>query len=141
MNLKIVISDKWIFYTPCNDDGLSELYSFLDSIDSEYEADKAGLLAKLKAASCFDQGPQNFNEAICHFVDDSERIFQIRHRRFRLLMFYSATERRAIICSSPFIKRCAKTPASEIEKARSIKRQYETAVSEGRIVVLPDEED
>ena len=141
MNLKIVISDKWTFYTPCNDDGLSELYSFLENIESEYEADRAGLIAKLKAASCYDQGPQIFNEKICHFVDDAERIFQIRHRQLRLLMFYSATERRAIICSSPFIKRRDKTPPSEIEKARSIKRQYEKAVSEGRIVILPDEED
>jgi len=141
VNLKIVISDRWTFYTPCDADGSSELYSFLETIGSEYEADRAGLLAKLRTASCQDQGPQFFNEKICHFVDDIHKIFQIRHRTLRLLMFYSATERRAVICSSPFIKRSDKTPSSEIKKARFIQEQYESAVNADQITILPDEED
>jgi hypothetical protein len=141
VNLKIVVSDRWTFYTPCDADGSSKLYSFLETIGSEYEADKAGLLVKLQTASCQDQGPQFFNEKICHFVDDTNKIFQIRHRTLRLLMFYSATERRAVICSSVFIKRSDKTPSSELKNARSIQQQYETAVNEGRITILPDEED
>lgn len=140
MNLKIVTRDKWTFYTPCNDDGSSELFSFLDNITSEYEADRAGLIVKLKKASYENLGPQFFNKKICHIVDEKNNIFQIRHRTLRLLMFHSITERRVIICSSAFIKRSQKTPSSEISKARTLQQQYETAVNEKSIVILPDEE-
>lgn len=141
MKLKIVISEKWTFYTPCNDDGTSELYSFLENIERKYEADRDGLIEKLRAAANDELGPQLFNIKICHFVDESNRIFQMRHRNFRLLMFHSDSERRAIICAAPFVKRTDKTPPEELKKARDIQQQYKAAVDEGRIVIVPDEED
>jgi hypothetical protein len=141
VKLKIVISNKWTFYTPCNDDGSSDLYSFLENLESKYDADKAGLVEKLSAASDHDQGPKLFNENICHYVDETNKIFQIRHRTLRLLMFYSTVERRAIICSLAFIKRSDKTPPSKIRNAVFIKQQYEAAIHKGRIVVLSEEED
>lgn len=141
MKLKTVIGNKWTFYTPCNDDGTSELHTFLDKVESKYEADRDGLLEKLKAAASDELGPKMFNETICHFVDEGNRIFQIRHRTFRLLMFYSETERKAIICASPFTKRRKKTPPEELRKVRDIQQQYNQAARDGQIVILPDEED
>lgn len=141
MKLRTVISNKWTFYTPCNDDGSSELHSYLENIESRYEADRDGLVAKLMAAAGDERGPKMFNEKICHYVDDNNRIFQIRHRTLRLLMFYSATEKKAIICASPFLKTTDKTPSGELKKARDIQKQYTKADSEGQIVIFPDEED
>lgn len=141
MKLKKVISDRWTFYTPCTEDGECELYLFLENIEHKYQADRDGLIAKLNAAAANDRGPQMFNTDICHFVDEENRIFQIRHRTIRLLMFYSATEKKAIICAAPFIKRRTKTPPEELRKARDIQQQYTIDASQGMIDILPDEED
>lgn len=141
MLLKTVISQIWTFYTPCDDDGISDLFEFIECADRSLEADVAGLLAKLDTISASPLGPKVLNQKICHYVDDRERIFQVRHGQLRLLMFYSLYERKVIICSSPFIKDTQKTPRSEIAKAVSIKTSYQAAAANKQVSIIPEEQE
>jgi len=58
VKLKTVVSDRWTFYTPCTEDGECELCSFLENIESKYQADRDGLIAKLNAAAASDRAPR-----------------------------------------------------------------------------------
>ena len=141
MFLKAICKQKWALYTPCDENGMSDLYTFFENIEERYQPDAYGLLAKIEKISDDEKGPKIFNKRICHFVDDTERIFQVRHGHLRLLMFYSPEERKVIICSSPFIKSTNKTPRSEIQKAIDIKERYLSSVQQKQIVIIPDDEE
>lgn len=138
MYLKTVTSKLWKFYTQCSVDGSSDLYNFFLGLGQRHLKDVEGLVAKIEKISEHHLGPRILNQEICHTIDDKNKIFQIRHGKIRLLCFYSHAEQKVIICAAAFIKGTQKTPKNEIEKAKTIKDEYATAVAAGQVFIVPE---
>lgn len=120
MDLKIHFSHRWQITSPMNPDGRSEVEVFMDEVGPSFEANLNGLLIMMERHSKL--GSDAFNTAQCHYVDQSEKIYE--YIKGRLRFFWFEDEDKIIICTHGIVKKSQKTPRREIQKAIRVKENY-----------------
>lgn len=83
-------------------------------------------------------GRDTFNDDLCHYVDKDEKIWEFIKGDIRVLWFYGKGSR-IVVCSHGFIKKSRKTPIKEINHAVAIKKEYENAAKQNKLVVISGE--
>ncbi|MBK9447556.1 MAG: type II toxin-antitoxin system RelE/ParE family toxin [Betaproteobacteria bacterium] len=120
----------------CNDGITCPLTDFFGEAGKNYAGSINGMLDLFVRFS--QSGPETFNDALCHYVDQNERIWEFVKGNIRVLWFYG-TGSRIIVCSHGFIKKTAKVPPKEVKRAIAAKRRYETATNSNQIEIIEDE--
>lgn len=130
-------SKVWSVYAVVSDhsggEDSCELLEFLDTLPKQYHGSRAGIFQLFDRFA--EHGPKAFNDAICHYVDQEEKIWEFIKGNLRILWFYAGQDR-VIVCSHGFIKRSAKTPTAEKQKAIAAKHRYYDDNDNGNIVIL-----
>ncbi len=83
------------------------------------------------------QGPEAFNTAQVHYVDQKEKIYEYIKGRLRLFWFEDGD--RVVICTHGIVKKSQKTPKREIDRAIRIKRSYEESKALNLLRLLKEE--
>lgn len=112
----------------------------MDDAPGERRTDLYGLSAILEHAAEQNQGPKALGNSICHQVDDNNEIWQISKGRLRLLWFYGHGGK-IIICCNLHLKKKQKANAAEVENAIRMRERYFSAVNDGSIVFVDDDEE
>lgn len=114
----------------------SEVEVFFDEVGPNFQANVAGLTAMLEQHA--EHGPDSFNTAQCHYVDQQERIYE--HIKGRLRLFWFEDEDRVVLCTHGIVKKQQKTPRREIDKAIRIKKMYQRAKENGSIRFITEDD-
>lgn len=136
MHLLPIRENRWGIFAVCKNSGSCQLLDFLGGLANNYSGSVENLQALIVRISDDQRGPNLLPDEISHYVDKKEKIWEFISGDIRLLWFYSNSVRKVIICSHAFIKKSRKTPKSDIAKAIRIKKQYEKAAEQDRIVIL-----
>ena len=117
MRLRRVRGARWEVLAVCGARGDCPLLDFLAGLEARLAADGRAMLRLL--AFVAEQGPPR-NVETSHKI--AGEIWELIAGRVRVLWFYDAG--RLVVCSHGFVKRTRKTPAGEIERARSAYEAY-----------------
>ncbi len=71
------------------------------------------------------------NKEKSRYLDKKLRIFELKCGRVRISAFWD--EGRIIICANAFFKDSAKTKKRELQRARSLKKQYDAAKEQNQL--------
>lgn len=101
-------------------DGRSQVEIFMDELPLAFEANLNGLLIMMERHSKL--GPDAFNSAQCHYVDQGEKIYEYIKGRLRFFWFEDGDK--VVVCTHGVVKKTQKTPKREIQRAIRVKRAY-----------------
>lgn len=135
MDVRILFDHRWRVVSPVEPDGRSQVEIFIDELSSSFGANAEGLLIMLERHS--KHGPESFNTAQVHYVDQKEKIYEYIKGRLRL--FWFEDEDRVVICTHGIVKKTQKTPRREIDKAVRVKRAYEASKARDLLRILSEE--
>lgn len=135
MELKVLMSGRWRITSPLSKGSMSITEEFLDSLAASFKSNAAGLLV-LMEQHC-EHGPDQFNTAQSHYVDQREQIYEYIKGRLRL--FWFEDDDRVVICMHGIIKKDQKTPRQEIERAKRVKAAYMQAKAQGSLTFIEEE--
>lgn len=138
MRLIPIKEDKWSAYTPCDENGESNILLFAGTIGAKYKSSLSRLFAIIETACESNLGPTQFKDDISHFVDMDHKILEFIAGDLRLLWFYSLESKKVIICSHVFLKKNQKTPKKDIQRAINLKNEYITATKKGRVEIVKE---
>ncbi|MHB1099532.1 MAG: type II toxin-antitoxin system RelE/ParE family toxin [Burkholderiales bacterium] len=100
--------------------GRTEVETFIDDLDRNFEANINGLLAVLDRYS--KHGPEGMNDTICHLANQREKIWEFIKGRLRLYWFSGGDA--VVVCVCGCVKKSQKTDPAMVEKAIQVKREY-----------------
>lgn len=120
----------WSIYTPCDAEGDSDLWAFLQDIDPNLKKDAEGMLSLFLYIS--ETGPQNLNDRLCHLINDGIREF--KKGKIRILWFYD--EGNVVICSHGIKKNYQKIKKEDIKKAKCCRDAYNEAKRANAIQIV-----
>jgi phage-related protein len=130
--LRVPVSGQYQILSICDARGKSYLYEFFHALGANLEGDADRMLALLERVAAV--GPPR-NTDISHQIDGD--IYEFIQGRLRVLWFYDAG--RVVVCCQGFVKKSRKTPATEIERARRLRSEYQMAKDSGQLNI--EEED
>lgn len=134
-------SKAWSVYAVVNEsdpnDETCELLDFLDGLPAKFHGSRDGMFQYFERFATLGQSA--FNDAICHYVDKDEKIWEFIKGDIRVLWFYAGHDR-VIICNHGFIKSSNKTPNSDKKKAIKAKKQYLNDKANNDIVIVEPED-
>lgn len=104
-------------------------------LSSNYKPAAKGLLKIMEM--CAEHGPYGFPTAIVHCLCRKARVYEFIKGDLRLL-FFTTSKGNLVIGSHTFLKKGQKTPESEIEQARRLKRDVEMAEKKGALKLVRD---
>ncbi len=120
LELKIHFKNRWMIVSPIESDGRSQVEIFMDDVSSNFQSNISGLMVMMERHS--KHGCETFNTEQCHYVDQSEKIYE--YIKGRLRFFWFEDEDRVIVCTHGIVKKSQKTPKREIDKALRVKTAY-----------------
>nr|WP_256736599.1 type II toxin-antitoxin system RelE/ParE family toxin [Pseudomonas gingeri] len=123
--MKILFANRWQIASPMESNGLSQVELFMEEVGSGFESNLNGLLIMMERHS--KQGPETFNTAQCHYVDQDEKIYEYIKGRLRL--FWFEDDDKIVVCTHGIVKKSQKTPRREIQRAIRVKRTYSESKS------------
>jgi phage-related protein len=135
LDVKILFDHRWQIASPAEADGQSQVEIFVDGLAASFSSSAEGLLIMLERHS--RQGPDAFNTAQVHYVDQKEKIYEYIKGRLRLFWFEDGD--RVVICTHGIIKKTQKTPKREIDRAIRVKRAYEDSKARNLLKLLKEE--
>jgi len=106
-----------------------------ECVDSkQYHGSAVGLYKLIEMFSV--SGSDALTTDQSHFVDQENKIYQIKKGDLRVLYFYTS-EKRIVICSHGFLKSTTKADKKEVKKAVRLRNEY---LSSGQLefVELPE---
>ena len=123
---------EWKIYSVCDEQGVSEVEQLFTGGILCKKDDLSRLLYMLDRVS--KVGPSTFPKDICH--DFGDGLWQFTAHSIRLMWFYD--EGKVVVCTHGFVKKRAKTNNSEINKAKSIKKEYFSRRFSGTLTKIED---
>lgn len=135
MELKVLLPGRWRITSPLSKGSMSVTEEFLTGLAASFESSANGLLVMMEQHS--EHGPDHFNTAQCHYVDQRDQIYEYIKGRLRL--FWFEDEDRVVICMHGIIKKDQKTPRREIERAKRVKADYLRAKAQGSLIFIEEE--
>lgn len=108
-------------------DGASEclLLDQFEQLETAVQASGRRLMAYIEQLA--EKGPSSFSSDQLHLVDTTNKIYEFKAGRLRLLFFYSSTGK-LVICSHLFVKKTQKAPSKEVDVAKKAKKRFEADV-------------
>lgn len=140
MILQPIKIDTWKIYASCEKDGTCQVLSFLYGLNPKYHGSRTRLLAILARAGAEHLGPSQLPVEISHLASSKEKIYEFVAGDLRLLWFYSAHEKRVIICSAAYLKKTKKSDKQLMASAISIQKQYSVDCQIGDISISAGED-
>ncbi|MBF0134314.1 MAG: type II toxin-antitoxin system RelE/ParE family toxin [Magnetococcales bacterium] len=113
----------------------SSLLKDLDGLDKH---EKNKILKLLSTIADGDRNPQQLPDDRCHQIDAGKKLWQFRIGNIRIPWFYD--EGKIVVCSHVFIKKCQKTPQSEILRATKLKQEYFFHKKNGSLLIKGETE-
>lgn len=107
--------------------------SLLKDLDGLDQHKKYKILKLFSAIADGNRNPQQLPDDRCHQIDAGEKLWQFRSGDIRIPWFYD--EGKIIVCSHLFIKKCQKTPPSEISRAIKLKQEYFSHKKSGSLLI------
>ena len=141
MKIILLESKAWSVYAVVSNNGTHdetcELLDFLDGLTTKHRGSRNGIYQYFERFA--EHGSSAFNDAICHYADKEEKIWEFIKGDIRILWFYAGHDQ-AIICSQGFIKSGQKTPKVEKQKAIKAKTQYLNDKKNNNIIFVETED-
>jgi len=135
VELKVLLSGRWRILSPISKGAQSITEEFLDGLAASFQSNTAGLLVMMEQHS--EHGPEQFNTAQCHYVDQREQIYEYIKGRLRL--FWFEDDDRVVVCMHGIVKKDQKTPRRDIDRAKRVKATYMQAKAEGSLTFIEEE--
>ena len=135
MKLKIHFAHRWQITSPMEQDGRSQVEIFMDEVGPGFEANLNGLIIMMERHSKL--GPEAFNTAQCHYVDQGAKIYE--YIKGRLRFFWFEDEEKIIVCTHGIVKKSQKTPRREIQRAIRVKENYEKSKALNCLTFIEEE--
>ena len=121
--MKIVLlgSRDWSVYAVVDDsnsnDDTCELLDFFETLAAQHHGSRDGMFQLFERFA--ERGRSIFNDAICHYVDQEEKIFEFIKGDIRVLWFYAGHDK-TIVCTHGFLKDGKKTPTADKKNKKII---------------------
>lgn len=128
MVLKTIIRSQWTLLAIVDQHGHCDVMEYIEQY-VEHNSDASAMMRTFERVSQY--GPYRDNEKSKQLT---RNIYEFRRGQLRVLYFYD--KGMLIICTQPFIKKCKKTPRSEIERAECLCKLYRYDQLKGDITFI-----
>jgi hypothetical protein len=135
VKLKRLLPGNWSICAVVNEDAdgdYCDLEDFLHELPADYYRSGVGIGNLFEHVA--QSGPQLLPDAVSHYVDKDEKIWEFIKGKIRVLWFYDNGQ--LIICSHAFIKKTQKTPKSEKLQAIKCKKEYFAAKKAKKVKII-----
>ena len=139
MQLKVLKPGCWTVVAPMDGNGCCALEDQLVEMAADpklkgYVAGFSALWERIPAV-----GPRQLPTALYHCVDETHGIYEFIKGPYRLLCFEAAG--RLVVCSHMLRKKSQKIRAQDKAPAIALRTEFLTAVADGRVEFIEEEEE
>lgn len=133
MHISSIASDRFKVYAVKLDEEKYDSFRLLSGRKQPSNAnDRNVIISALRRISKLANSPDSLPIKVCHNISDN--IWQITSGQYRILWFYDKDC--VIICTHFFVKKCPKTPSTEIDRANRIRDLYFKDKNQGNLVII-----